>query len=115
VKKSEIRKKIFKIRKKNISKNLNINFKYILEILRKEKFVGGTIGGYYPYNYEVNSIKILEKFEKKNYQISLPKIKKNFQMDFFRWSINDPLLINKFGIPEPSSNKTLYPNVLLVP
>ena len=36
-------------------------------------------------------------------------------MDFFRWSTNDPLLINKYGIPEPTSNKIVYPNILLVP
>ena len=36
-------------------------------------------------------------------------------MDFFQWSINDPLSINKYGIPEPISNKIVYPNILLVP
>ena len=113
--KSEIRKKIIKVRKQNISKSLVINFKYIFEILRKEKGFGKIIGGYYPYNYEVNPIEILEKFEKQNYQISLPKIKNNFQMDFFRWSASDPLAINKYGIPEPVSNKIVYPNILLVP
>ena len=113
--KSEIRKKILKARKQNTSNNLDINLDYILEILRKEKVFGKAIGGYYPYNYEIDSIKILKNFEKKKYQISLPKIKKNFQMNFFRWSIKDPLLINKYGIPEPTSNKIVYPNILLVP
>ena len=113
--KSEIRKKILKARKKNISNNLSINFKYILNILRKHKEYRKIIGGYYPYNYEVNPIEILNKFEKQKYQISLPKIKNNFQMDFFRWSINDPLSINKYGIPEPTFNKKVYPSVLLVP
>ena len=36
-------------------------------------------------------------------------------MNFFQWSINDPLSINKFGIPEPISQKVKYPDVLLVP
>ena len=36
-------------------------------------------------------------------------------MNFFRWSIKDPLLINKYGIPEPTSNKIVYPDILLVP
>ena len=36
-------------------------------------------------------------------------------MDFFKWSINDPLKINKYGIPEPTSSKILYPDILLVP
>ena len=113
--KSEIRKKIFKVRKQKISSNLIVNLKYILEILRKEKVFGKIIGGYYPYNYEADPIKILKDFEIKKYQISLPKIKKNFQMDFFQWSTNDPLSINKYGIPEPTSNKIVYPNILLVP
>jgi len=115
VKKSEIRKKKLKIRKKNISKNLVINFNYILQIIRKHKRIGKIIGGYYPYNYEADPRKILEKFESQNYQISLPKIKKNFRMDFFRWSTKDPLTINKYGIPEPTSSKIIYPDILLIP
>ena len=109
-----IRKKILKVRKKK-SKNLEINFNNILEILNKSKTSGKIIGGYYPYNHEVSTLKILEKFEKLNYQISLPKIRKNSQMDFFKWSLKDLLSINKYGIPEPNSDKIVYPNILLVP
>ena len=36
-------------------------------------------------------------------------------MDFFKWSNNDLLKINKFGIPEPISSKKFYPDILLVP
>ena len=113
--KSEIRKKILKIRKQNCNKNLKINFNYILRIIKKVKISSKIIGGYYPYNYEINVIEILEKFEKLDYQITLPKVKKKFQMDFFHWSTKDPLIINKYGIPEPTSQKTEYPNILLVP
>ena len=113
--KSEIRKKILKIRKKNISKNLYVNFQDILNILKKNKITGRLVGGYYPYNYEYNVLNILEKFEKKKYKILLPKIKKNFQMNFFKWSFNDPLEINKYGIPEPISDNVLYPDILLIP
>ena len=113
--KLEIRKKLLKIRKKNSFKNLGIKFKNILKILKKDKSISKIVGGYYPYNYEVDVIKILDKFEAQNYQISLPKIKNNFQMDFFRWSTKDPLSTNKYGIPEPISNKVIYPSILLVP
>ena len=113
--KSEIRKKILKVRKLKASKKLEVSFKYILKILKKYKNVNKVVGGYYPYNHEINTIKILEKFSKQKYQISLPKIKKNSQMNFFCWSINDPLSINKYGIPEPVSNKIIYPSILLVP
>ena len=36
-------------------------------------------------------------------------------MDFFNWSTNDPMMINKYGIPEPISNLIKYPDILLVP
>ena len=113
--KSQIRKKLLKIRKKNNFKNFSIKFKSILNVFKKNKINNKIIGGYYPYNYELDIIKILEKFEKKKYSISLPKIKKNFQMDFFEWSVKNPLIINKYGIPEPISNKVIYPDILLVP
>ena len=113
--KSEIRKKILNIRKQESSNNLKINFEDINEILKKNKIIYKLVGGYYPYNHEVDVIKILEKFEKKKYQISLPKIKKDFKMDFFQWSKNEPLVINKYGIPEPISHKVIYPDILLVP
>ena len=113
--KSEIRKKLLKVRKKNNFKSLKIEFRNVLKILQKDKTSSKIIGGYYPYNYEFDPINILEKFEKMNYQISLPKIKENSQMDFFRWSTKDPLVINKYGIPEPDSKKIIYPSFLLVP
>tara|TARA_B100001063_G_C16714324_1_gene529810 strand:- start:386 stop:931 length:546 start_codon:yes stop_codon:yes gene_type:complete len=115
VNKSTTRKNILRLRKKNYPKNINISFDYLLKILKSEGMKGKTIGGYYPYNYEIDVIKILEKLEKKNYLVSLPKIKKNFQMNFFKWSTSDPLIINKYGIPEPSSFFLKTPDILLVP
>ena len=61
------------------------------------------------------SVFLANEIQKKKYRISLPKIRKNSQMDFFQWSLNDPLIINRFGIPEPISNKIEHPNILLVP
>ena len=113
--KSEIRKKILGIRKNYQIKNQKIDFQEILNILKERKIKKKIVGGYYPYNYEIDTTHILEKFEKRKYRISLPKIRKNSQMDFFQWSLNDPLIINKYGIPEPISKKIQYPNILLVP
>ena len=113
--KSQIRNKILKLRRNNNFKNLEIDFKFILKILKKEKIHGKIIGGYYPFNYEVDAIQILKKFEKLNYFVTLPKIKKNSQMDFFYWTTEDPTRINNYGIPEPTSNKIKYPDILLVP
>jgi 5-formyltetrahydrofolate cyclo-ligase len=115
VNKSQIRKKILKKRKQNNFKDLSIDFLKILKILKNNKNLSKIIGGYFPYNYEIDAIKILDKFEKQEYKISLPKIKKNSQMDFYNWSTKDPLTINKYGIPEPTSDKIVYPEVLLVP
>ena len=115
MKKSDIRKKILNLRKKNYLKNIQINFKSIIKILKKKKHKKKIIGGYYSYNYEANVMSILEKFEKLNYIISLPKIGKNYDMNFFVWSIKNPLNINKYGIPEPITNKIIYPDILLVP
>ena len=113
--KSQIRKKILKIREQKKIKKFNFNFDLIFNILKKKKVSGKIIGGYYPYNYEIDILQILEKFEQKKFTITLPKIKKNSQMNFFQWSTNDPLIVNKFGIPEPISEMVKFPDVLLVP
>ena len=115
MKKTEIRKKLIKIRKENFYKNLSINVREFTKVLKIMKIKKKIIGGYYPYNYEIDIMEILKNLEKKNYKISLPKISKNNQMDFYEWSFNDPMLINTFGIPEPSSTKKIYPDILLVP
>jgi 5-formyltetrahydrofolate cyclo-ligase len=36
-------------------------------------------------------------------------------MNFFNWSKNEPLKINKYGIPEPISANVVYPDILLIP
>ena len=115
MKKSEIRKKIIKLRKKNYTKDIKINFKSIIKILRKKKQTKKIVGGYFSFNYEASVIPILEKFKKLNYITSIPKIDKKYDMNFFSWSINDPLNINQYGIPEPITNKIIYPDILLVP
>jgi len=115
VNKSEIRKKILKIRKKNFLDKNRIDFSLIIKILKQRKCNKKNIGGYCAYNYEIDIMPVLEKFEELNYSISLPKIGKKKEMNFFKWSNTDPLVINKFGIPEPVSKKKKYPDILLVP
>ena len=36
-------------------------------------------------------------------------------MEFYKWHKNDPLLINKYGIPEPETINRVYPDILFVP
>ena len=115
MKKSQIRKKFIKLRENKLKKIKSINYNNIIKLLKKKGIKGKIVGGYYPYNNEIDCIQILKKLEKKNYIISLPKIKKNSQMDFIQWSYKDPLVINKFGIPEPSNGKIKFPDILLMP
>ena len=113
--KFKLRSKILKIRKKNSNKNLEINLSKFFSFLKINKLKSKNIGGYFPSNFEIDDLKILEMMEKKNFNISLPVIKENNQMNFLKWSKNDPLKINKFGIPEPISSKIINPDILLVP
>ena len=103
--KSQIRNKIIKIRKKKFDKSLQINLEKFISLLKIDKLNLKNIGGYYPSNYEIDDLAILDLLEKKQFNISLPIIKKNNQMTFFTWSNNDPLKVNKFGILEPVSSK----------
>ena len=113
--KFRLRKKILKIRENKNRKNIKIDFSKLMSLLKKEKVNKKNIGGYYPVNYEFNDLDILKELEKKNFKISLPKIKKNYVMNFYKWSFKEPLKINKYGIPEPISKILVYPDILLIP
>ena len=113
--KSKLRKKVLKIRKIANKDNLKIDFNKVFSLIKKNNLTKKSIGGYFPVNYEVDDLVILKELAKKNYQISLPVIKKNFHMNFYKWSFNDPLRINQYGIPEPNSKKLIYPDIILVP
>ena len=113
--KSKLRNRILKIREKNNKEEIKIDFNQIIKILKKEKITKKIIGGYYPVNFEIDDLEILKKLEKKKFNISLPVIKKNSQMDFYKWSFSDPLKTNKYGIPEPKIKIIVYPDVLLIP
>ncbi len=110
-----LRKKLIILRKKKFKNIENIFFK-LKYLLKVNKLSVKTFGGYYPINYEIDCLKVLEKLEIDNYKISLPVISNNSQMDFFKWSFTKALSINKRGIPEPfSKKKVVYPDIILVP
>jgi len=113
--KYKLRKKILKVRQKFNTKNIQLNFNQVIKILKREKIITKIIGGYYPVNFEIDDLSLLREFKKNKFNISLPVIKKNFQMDFYPWSFSEPLKINKYGIPEPEAKNILYPDVLLIP
>ncbi len=111
-----LRKKLLDKRKK---KYIEISPKqtFIISELIKNKYKNiKVIGGYIPINYEYDCLNLLRGLKKKNYTICLPVIKKNFQMNFYKYSFEDPLRINRLGIPEPvkSFNK-IVPDLIFVP
>ena len=65
------------------------------------------VGLYFPINFEIDCSNLIKKFQKKNYKISFPIIRKNKQMDFFECSSNNFFYVNKLGIPEPYKKKSI--------
>ena len=113
--KKSLRKKILKIRKKINSNSNKIDFIKIFNLIKKQKKIKKNIGGYFPVNNEIDDLEILKKFEEKKYKICLPVVKKNFDMDFYNFSFKEPLIVNKYGIPEPKKTNIVYPDIILIP
>ena len=112
--KKNLRKKLLKKRLLKYN-NFKFNLSKIISTIKKKKIKNPLIGGYYPVNYEIDCIKILNFFEKKNYNVSLPIIGKNNNMEFHKYSFKDELYLNKYGIPEPKKRKIVYPDILFIP
>ena len=70
---------------------------------------------YYPANFEVDVIKILDNNFIFNQNIFLPVIADDNKMSFFSWKKNQVLLVNKFGMLEPMKSKPRVPDIMLVP
>jgi 5-formyltetrahydrofolate cyclo-ligase len=115
VNKFKIRSKALKLRKINANQKLKITSDRFFSLLKKNKYYLENLGGYYPSNFEIDDLEILEILEKQGYKISLPIIKKDNQMNFFKWASNEPLKINNYGIPEPVLSKIIYPDIIIVP
>jgi len=115
VSKNILRKKILVYRKNNY-RIVALKYSLLKDILKKFNLLKNKkIGAYFPINYEIDCLEILKQLEKSGHKISLPITKKGNKMDFFEWSLKEPLLIGKIGIPEPYSKKKVYPDILLVP
>ena len=113
--KSKLRSKILKLRKNNSHNKFKLYPEKIFAFFIKNKINFKNVGGYYPSNNEIDDLELLNIFRKKKANISLPKIRENNQMDFFEWTNEDPLKINKYGIAEPISSKKVYPDIIFVP
>tara|TARA_B100000123_G_C25656592_1_gene395684 strand:+ start:197 stop:760 length:564 start_codon:yes stop_codon:yes gene_type:complete len=117
--KIQLRKKFLSLRKKKYFELSKEKFTKLSEYLkRKTKTIKKPIIAlYYPSNYEINILKILESFKTCNVKFLLPKIQNNNLLSFVEWKERDVLLVNKFGIPEPlKKQKKIYlPDIVLVP
>ena len=113
--KSKLRDKVLKLRKNNSKKLIDINPSNIYSYFKKKNYNLKIIGGYYPINHEIDDLEILNYFFLKGSLISLPKIKKKNQMEFYKWNKNEPLLLNKYGIPEPDTDNKVHPDILFIP
>tara|TARA_B100000579_G_scaffold400880_1_gene382901 strand:- start:200 stop:742 length:543 start_codon:yes stop_codon:yes gene_type:complete len=113
--KKTLRNKSLFYRKKNY-KFVSLKYHLLKDILKKYNLLKNKkIGAYFPINYEIDCLEILEQLKKSGHKISLPITSKGNNMDFFEWSFKKPLFIGKIGIPEPLSKKKIYPDILLVP
>ena len=74
-----------------------------------------NIALYFPVNFELNIIKLLENKYVSNNNTLLPIVEENSQMNFFPWKKNQVLFINKFGVLEPTKTKVYVPDVIIVP
>ena len=114
--KVKLKKKNLKIRQE---KYFNINKKFfspLLRLIRKKiKKKPIIIALYYPSNFELNVLRVLELKYFSDQTILLPVTEKNSLMKFYPWKKNEVLTVNEFGMLEPLKSKAKIPNVILVP
>ena len=114
--KDRIRKKYFKLRKKNYYEVSEQYFIPLSKLLKNLFNKNVNFSFYYPANYEVNTLTFLKEAAKKKYKIALPVIKSSTIMQFKSWMYKESLYVSKFGTLEPKkSNRELLPDFILVP
>ena len=113
--KKHIRKRIIKAREIKNKNNLKVKFSLLREQLKKKIFKNKIVGSYYPVNFEADTFQLMKMFKQKGYKLSLPVISSKYDMIFYTWNLNDPLHVNKYGIPEPKSKIKVIPSILLIP
>ena len=99
--KSLLRYKYINLRKTKNQKDVKINLLKVFRLFKNLDYKKKTF--------------ILKELENQNVKISLPITMKNNDMDFYKWSSTDILILNKFGIPEPQKIEKVVPDILLIP
>ena len=114
--KSKLRKKYLKIRKENYFEIDKKFFSPLLKLIKKNiKKKSIMVALYYPSNFELNILKILELKYFSHQTILLPVAEKNNLMNFYQWKKNDVLTINEFGMLEPIKAEAKTPDIIIVP
>ena len=114
--KIRLRKKYYNLRKK---KYYDIDKEYFLPLLKlirlkfKKKRI--KIALYYPSNFELNVLKVLDLKYFSEKTILLPTVEKNNLMKFYPWKKYDVLTVNVFGMLEPTKIKAKIPDVIILP
>ena len=115
--KYNLRKKFFKIRKKNYFK-ITPNFFDPLARLIKKKYKNKqlNISSYYPSSFEVDTLNIFKTKISSKLKFCLPVIISDNKIAFYEWKNKDILKINKYGMLEPAFlAKQKVPDIMLVP
>lgn len=113
--KTHIRKKIIKIREIKNKKNLQVKISLISKILKSKQIKNKILGGYFPVNYEADTFQLMRALKQKKFRLSLPVVGSKLDMNFYLWNFNEPLYVNRYGIPEPKLKNKVVPDILLIP
>ena len=114
--KNILREKYLNLRKKKYYEIDKEFFSPLLSLIKSNfKKENLKLALYYPSNFEINVLKLLENQYMNNKNILLPVIEENNRMNFFSWKKNRVLLVNKFGVLEPVKTSFKIPNFILVP
>ena len=114
--KSKLRKKYLKIRKENYFEVDKKLFSPLLKLIKKNiKKKSIKIALYYPSNFELNVLKVLELKYFSHQTILLPVVEKDNLMNFYQWKKNDVLTVNEFGMLEPIKSESKIPDIIMVP
>tara|TARA_A100001015_G_scaffold93417_1_gene103872 strand:+ start:34 stop:585 length:552 start_codon:yes stop_codon:yes gene_type:complete len=114
--KTKLRKKYLKIRKENYYEIDKKFFSPLLKLIKKNiKKKPIIIALYYPSNFELNVLKVLELKYFSHQTILLPVAEKNNLMNFYQWKKNDVLTVNEYGMLEPIKAETKIPDIIIVP
>tara|TARA_Y100001958_G_C21239029_1_gene566226 strand:+ start:387 stop:938 length:552 start_codon:yes stop_codon:yes gene_type:complete len=115
VQKEFLRKKYFIKRKKNYFAIKENFFNPLIKLLKKKFKKKISIALYYPTAYELNVLGIFDKESSKKFRFLLPVIDEKNSMNFYDWKKGDILMVNRYGILEPTKTKLKVPEVILVP